>query len=85
MRPPSPAAEKRRAGDVIPVVHVSVPVVVATHVTPPQPNRRASSPPARTGPGCIRLIDKTRPGARLGAAADDQLAVVEHVARLKLP
>jgi len=63
---PSLAAEGRRAGDAIPVVHVSVPVVVITFLH----RCRAVEPTAAD-----------RPVARLGAAADDQLAVVEHVAR----
>ena len=44
---PSPAAEKRRAGDVIPVVHVSVPVVIVTFLR----RSRAAEPAAADGPG----------------------------------
>ena len=50
----------------IPVVRVGVPVVVITLLR----RRRAIEPTNTDGLG-----------ARLGAAADDELAVVEHVAR----
>ena len=63
---PSLAAGARRARGVVPVVHVGVPVEVVTLL-----RRRRAVEPTRTD-GL---------GARLGATADDELAVVEHVAR----